>query len=122
MVDALMRLALSGSDRSAGVATIVTALNRVAESTRTESRRGALVVSWARATFGATSNEIIVVASDARTDKELKNTGPPKGPRDGTWDARGQGAEAASVDNHQPALRRELSRAAFATRRSSYIR
>jgi len=81
MVDALMRLALIGSDRSAGVATIVTALNLVAESTRTESRRGALVVSWARATFGATSNESIVVASDARTDKELKNTGPPNGPR-----------------------------------------
>src|SRR6266576_5506211 len=99
MVDASIRLALRGSDRSAGVATIVTARKRVAESTRTESRRGALVVSWARATLGATSNEIIVVASDARTDKKLKYTGPPNGPRDGIRDARGQGAKAASVDN-----------------------
>jgi hypothetical protein len=77
MVDASTRLALSGSDRSAGVATIVTALNRVAESTLTVSRRGALVVSWARATFGATSKEIIAVGSETRTDNNLKNTGPP---------------------------------------------
>src|SRR5882672_3326130 len=103
MVDALMRLAFSGSDRSAGVATIVTALNRVAESRGTESRRGALVVSWARAALSATSNEIIVLASDARTDKEPKNTGPPNGPRAGIRDAARSVVSGGRLGRHSSA-------------------
>src|SRR6266478_6817431 len=123
MVDALMRLAFNGSDRSAGVATIVTALNRVAESTRTESRRGALVVSWGRATFGATSNEIIVVPSDARTDKDLKNNGPPNGPRAGIRDAARSVVSGGRVGRHSSTgaeARTQPSRIRDST--SSYIR